>query len=132
MKAAGPNTATVALVDSSKVMHAMVADSLRDMPVVLNAYSTADEAEAALEDASLDLIIVGDNLGGKDGLTFLRELRRQEKFRDIAVVMVTSKNYMQDQQIAKDLGVCAFLIKPMPMQALRDAVENNINIDDGT
>ncbi len=119
------------LVDSSKVMHAMVADSLDGIPVTLHSFRTADEADAELEKNVPALLIIGDKIGNKDGLTFLRELRRHEHYKDTPVAMITSKGYMQDQQIAKELGVRAFLIKPVTMQVLRDIVMNNIDAGDG-
>ena len=53
---------------------------------------------------------------GKDGLTFLKELRHLALHKDTSVVMIRFKDYAQDRSVAEKLSALEFITKPMPIQ----------------
>jgi CheY-like chemotaxis protein len=58
---------------------------------------------------------------GKDGLTFLEELRNHPVHRYTPVVVMSSKDYRQDKGIARQLGA-RYLTKPVASRTIQDLV----------
>jgi CheY-like chemotaxis protein len=49
---------------------------------------------------------------GRTGLEVLAELRREPRFAETAVIMLTARAQVADRQAAEDAGVDRFLPKP--------------------
>jgi two-component system, NtrC family, C4-dicarboxylate transport response regulator DctD len=89
---------------------------------------SATSAEAALESlrgAAPDILLVDYQLGGRDGLGLLEDLRAQDAA--VPVVMITGYPTPALRQRAEALGVSAFLIKPVFVPELRRAVQQALN-----
>ena len=63
---------------------------------------------------------------GRDGLTFLKELRDLPLHKDTSVVIISSKDYAQDRTVAEQLGALDFITKPMPIQVITDAIHKYV------
>jgi CheY-like chemotaxis protein len=57
-----------------------------------------------------------------DGLEVLRIIKQEQKLRSIPVVMLTSSREEQDLIRSYDLGVNAYVVKPVDFQAFVEAV----------
>jgi CheY-like chemotaxis protein len=77
---------------------------------------------AFLNDTQPQLLFLDIIMPDKDGLTFLQELRNNPLHRDTPVVIISSKDYRQDKNIAKDLGATEFVTKPMGTQTILQLV----------
>lgn len=60
-----------------------------------------------------DIILLDLRLPDKDGLDVLREIRTDESTRDVKVFIVTSSDNSYDKGICKELGVIAYITKPL-------------------
>jgi DNA-binding response OmpR family regulator len=69
-----------------------------------------DEAVAMAHDWQPDAVVIDVMMPGKDGLTALREIRKQPGGEDRAVVVVSAKPGIE--QDAKDAGSDDFMAKP--------------------
>ena len=58
-----------------------------------------------------------------DGLEVLRVIKQDESLKHIPVVMLTSSREEPDLQRAYDLGVNAYVVKPVDFQAFVEAVK---------
>jgi CheY-like chemotaxis protein len=58
-----------------------------------------------------------------DGLEVLRAIKQDEKLKKIPVVMLTSSREEQDLVRSYQLGVNAYVVKPVGFQAFMDAVK---------
>ena len=54
-----------------------------------------------------------------DGLEVLRKLRGDERTRDLPVYILTSSEDPHDKEVCQELGVRAFLPKPLTMESFR-------------
>lgn len=113
---------TIALVDHSKVMKQMFEDALAEVGVEVLHLPTIAEARAYLEANRPAVLFLSSKMPQEDGLSFLQVLRRNPLHADTPVVLISSKDYMQDRTIAESLNVTEFMVKPMPMQQIRNAV----------
>ncbi len=80
----------------------------------------ADEALRAAAKLRPDAITLDIQLGSKDGLQTLAELKMRAECRDIPVVIVS---VTEKQQLAFALGAMAWLVKPVDKHQLLDVLE---------
>lgn len=70
----------------------------------------------ALEDLHLDAVILDLTLPKADGITILRQIRRQRQ--DLPVLVITAKSEIDDKVSLLDLGADDYLVKPFDMREL--------------
>jgi CheY-like chemotaxis protein len=68
------------------------------------------------------VVILDLNLPGTDGRAVLSELKKQEKFRTIPVVIFTTSNESRDVDACYRSGANAYVQKPMELRAFMEAV----------
>lgn len=113
----------VVVVDDSAAAISQYEASVRSLHVDLQAFRSADEAYAYLRDKHPDLVFLDIVMPEKDGLTLLKELRALPAHRETPVIVVTSKDYAQDRNVARDLGAREFLLKPLRSREIRALIE---------
>lgn len=110
---------TVVAVDDSATATSLYQMSVADLAVDLSTFQTAEAAMAYLQRNQPDLLFLDIVMPEKDGITLLKELRALPIHERTPVIMVTSKDYDQDRNVAKDLGVLEFLLKPLRPREIR-------------
>ena len=116
------SSATVVVVDDSPSVKALFERGSIDCNVELKVFRTADNAWSYLEQNSPALLFLNIKMPGKDGLTFLKELRHLPLHKETSVIMISSKDYAQDRSVAERLGALEFITKPMPIQVITDVI----------
>lgn len=74
------------------------------------------DVDRALEDDPIDAVILDLTLPGADGITVLRQIRRQRQ--DLPVLVITAKAEIDDKVSLLDLGADDYLVKPFDMREL--------------
>ena len=64
------------------------------------------------------LILLDINLPDMSGIDLLKSIKKDDKFKDISVVILTGSNEDQDIQKSYDLGARSYLVKPISNDAL--------------
>jgi len=95
---------------------------MENLDIDLTVFASAEEAWPYLQSNTPNLLILSIILPVKDGLSLLRELRQLPAHQETPVIIVSSKDYTQDRNVAKELGVLEFIPKPMSMQTITDVV----------
>ena len=113
---------TVVVVDDSPSLRSLFKLSAKESEIELHLFDTADNSMDYLGKNKPDLLFLNIKMPGKDGLTFLKELRHLALHKDTSVVMISSKDYAQDRSVAEKLGALEFITKPMPIQVITDAI----------
>lgn len=86
--------------------------------------SNADEAFQLLKGGdSISVVLTDLMLPGKDGFQIIRELKEDEKLRDIPVVSITAKAMSGDREKALEAGADAYLSKPVDVDNLMALLE---------
>ena len=70
-----------------------------------------DEAQKILLDERIDVILLDILLPRKDGFTFLKELKADERFKKIPVVIVSNLGQKEEQERGMGLGAADYIIK---------------------
>jgi len=63
------------------------------------------------------LILLDINLPDMSGIELLKSIKKEDKFKDIPVVILTGSNEDQDIQKSYDLGAKSYLVKPISNEA---------------
>ncbi len=117
--ALGSRSPTVVVIDDSAALRGYFELSLAPLAVEVKSYPTAAASLEYLSGHSAALIFLDIIMPGKDGLTFLEELRGHSLHRDTPVVVMSSKDYRQDKGIAMQLGA-EYVTKPVPSHTIQD------------
>lgn len=64
------------------------------------------------------LVLLDLQLPGKSGLEVLAWVRQQLHFKDLPVIVLTGSKHITDVNRAYDLGINAYLVKPVSFDAL--------------
>jgi signal transduction histidine kinase len=93
--------------------------------------TTAENGAAALEilceqQMQPDLIISDIMMPMMDGLTFLREVRKDSRFVNIPFIFLTARGEKRDIHTGKRLGVDDYIIKPFDTDDLLIAIESRL------
>lgn len=90
--------------------------------VELLAYLRREGRFADREDELPGLILLDLNMPRMDGREALREIRQDERFRRIPVIVLTTSKAEEDILRSYDLGVNSFVVKPVTFEALIETV----------
>jgi CheY-like chemotaxis protein len=95
---------------------------------------SGQEALSTLEQSRGDgtlypLVIVDRNMPGMDGFAVVERIRRDPKLADAIIMMLSSSGKQEDIRRCKELGVAAYLTKPVQQSALLNAI---VTAMDGT
>lgn len=77
----------------------------------------------ALQETVPELVVLDVMLPGKDGITLLRMMKEQDRFRDIPVIMATAKGTEYDKIQSLDLGADDYLVKPFGIMEMVSRVK---------
>jgi len=104
---------SILVVDDSATMRRMIMASLREVPGL-----TFDQAASGLEAierlalAPVDLVLLDLNMPDMHGLEVLRFVRSHERFRDLPVVVLTTRGDDESRNEALREGATRYLTKP--------------------
>ena len=103
----------ILIVDDSKTVRNLVAFILkREGFRVTMAEDGMDGLEKLFSAGQLDLIISDINMPRMDGYTFIKNVREQETFRDIPIIVLSTEGQEKDIQKGIGLGANLYMVKP--------------------
>jgi two-component system, chemotaxis family, chemotaxis protein CheY len=114
---------SILVVDDSATMRRMVIASLRSLPG-----AQCDEASSGLEAierlalAPVDLIVLDLNMPDMHGIEVLQFLRSHERYRDVPVIILTTRGDNDSRAITLAAGASEYLTKPFTPQLLATTV----------
>ncbi len=127
----------ILLVDDEEFNRELLAAQLESLGHVWEEAQSGAEALALL-DKRFDLLLVDGMMPEMDGFELVSQIRAQEDYKDVPIIMVTALNSHQDRMKAVEAGANDFITKPvdrhelhvrtecmLKMKAAQDAVKNH-------
>jgi two-component system chemotaxis response regulator CheY len=115
----------ILIVDDSPTIRRMVAASLQSLDDVV-----FEEASNGLEGIELlardrpKLVVLDLNMPDMHGLEVLQFIRRHDQYREIPVIVLTTKYDADTRKAAADHGASMYMTKPFDPSALRQNVSS--------
>ncbi|WP_043748655.1 response regulator [Imhoffiella purpurea] len=113
---------SILLVDDSASLRNVVAIALRGAGYDVIEAADGREALSKLTGQKVHLIISDVNMPNMDGITLVKELKKQATYRFTPIMMLTTETQPEKKQAAREAGAKAWLVKPFQPPALLDAV----------
>ena len=102
----------VLICDNEETLRVLVRATLDGGAYDIHEARDGDESVDVARSLEPDLIVLDMMMPGRTGLEVLSELRREPRFAETAVIMLTARAQVADRQAAEDAGVDRFLPKP--------------------
>jgi two-component system chemotaxis response regulator CheY len=112
------------VIDDSRTMRRIVTGILTPMGFEVTEAADGQQALDAMNAGlEVDLACVDWNMPVLDGLSFVTAVRRERRWRDVTLMMVTTES--EQAQIVRALaaGAHEYLIKPFTPDAIRDKLQ---------
>jgi signal transduction histidine kinase/CheY-like chemotaxis protein/ligand-binding sensor domain-containing protein len=119
----------VLVVDDNPTNRRILGEMLRHWGMRPELAPSGAEAITMLQEADqrgvgFALLLVDAQMPGMDGFTLVQRLRRQTDLGKITIMMLTSAGQRGDAARCRELGIAAYLVKPIVRSQLLDAVLN--------
>ncbi|HEY2686039.1 MAG TPA: response regulator [Steroidobacteraceae bacterium] len=117
----------VLVVDDNATNRRVLDCALRGWDMQVTLATHALEAMSMIERTAVarsayDVLLVDRNMPGLDGLALIERLRARAELAPPVIMMLTSQSQREDAQRCRSLGVDSYLLKPIRLNELRDAI----------
>lgn len=113
----------VMTVDDSRTMREMVGFTLRKAGFDVSEAEDGQQALVALRTTRVDVIITDLNMPRMDGVSLIRALRSDPKYRATPILMLTTESDVSKKSEGKNAGATGWLVKPFDPDKLIDVVK---------
>ena len=115
----------VLVVEDNTTMRCIVQNLLRQLGFT-NISEAVDGTDALikLREKKIDFIISDWNMQPMTGLDLLKQVRADEKLKNIPFIMVTAESKTDNIVIAKQHGVSNYIVKPFSAETLKSKMSS--------
>ncbi|OGJ84861.1 MAG: two-component system response regulator [Candidatus Raymondbacteria bacterium RifOxyA12_full_50_37] len=112
----------ILLVDDSLTMRRIQKTQLQKMNLndVLEAENGADAYKILESNMPMDLVFLDWNMPVMDGISFLKKVRAEDKYKNVKIIMCTSESEKTKVIEAIKSGANDYMVKPFTPQALKE------------
>jgi len=117
----------VLFVDDSPTMRRIMVNSLKK--IGFTDLVEAENGEDALEkiDGDVGLILADWNMPEMNGKEMVEELKANDQYKDIPIIMVTTRGTKDDVVTAVKIGVNGYIVKPFTPDTLKGKIKKVLN-----
>ena len=125
-----PSDYVVLAIDDSNTDRVIMKKCLKTLGVtVLEAANGVEGLDIVKNgDKQLDAVLVDIEMPKMDGYTFASEVRKYNKFKNLPLIAVTSRNSKTDRMRGVESGMTEYITKPYTPEYLVNVVKRNINL----
>jgi two-component system chemotaxis response regulator CheY len=114
---------TVLIVDDASLIRSVAQRAAEGIGVNVITASDGEEGLLKLESNNIDIVFSDVNMPKMDGLTMVSEIKKQDKYKFLPIVMLTTESSIELKNKGKSLGVKAWLVKPFNKEKFVLALE---------
>ena len=114
----------ILIVDDSETVRIKLKNTLEESGYVIHEASDGLEGLGVLEETRTINLIVSDlNMPGLNGLDFIEQARDLKEFKEVPVLICTTEVAESLKKRARDLGVRAWMQKPLALEKVADVIK---------
>jgi two-component system, chemotaxis family, chemotaxis protein CheY len=113
---------TILVIDDSASVRQLVGMSLRGAGYTVLEANDGKEGLNKLNGQKINLVISDVNMPNMDGITFVKEMKKNSNYKFTPVVMLTTEGAEEKKQQGKDAGAKAWIVKPFRPEQLLQTV----------
>lgn len=113
---------SILAVDDSASMRQMVSFTLRSSGYEVIEAVDGQDALDKIGDRHVDLVLTDQNMPRMDGLTLVRQLRGQERFRSTPILVLTTESSDEMKQAGRAAGATGWMVKPFDPARLLEVI----------
>jgi PAS domain S-box-containing protein len=123
----------ILIVDDNATNRRILDEMLRNWMTIPTAASGAEQAISILQEVhgtteEFDLILTDAHMPGTDGFALVAQLRERSDLKIPIVMMLTSSGRTSDITRCGELGIAAYLTKPVKQSELFDVIVETLNV----
>ena len=113
----------IVVVDDSQADLMLLEEYLKSANHTVVSFSDAMNLEDKLVKEKPDVVVMDVVMPGRNGFQACRDLKNDERYKNIPVILCTSKGQESDKFWGERQGAHSYLVKPVKAQALLDAIK---------
>lgn len=110
------------VIDDSRAIRMILAKTLSELGYEVCQAANGREALRALNASAepVKLILVDWNMPEMNGLDFIKQVRSEERYRDVKLMMVTTETQVEQIMAAIEAGANEYVMKPFTREIIED------------
>jgi len=116
----------ILIVEDNDASRQLTCDYLRYCGYQVFSISGGEGFDAAMKQFKPDLVLLDLKLPGVDGFAILQERQKCPEWMKIPLIVVSAYAFQADQQRAFSLGADRYIVKPVKLQQLRQAITETL------
>ena len=123
-----PSDYKVMIIDDSKTDRKIMANSLKSLGITLIEAVDGVEALNTLKSGehNFDALLIDIEMPRMDGYTLASEIKKYNKYKNLPLIAVTSRNGKADRMRGVEAGMVEYITKPYSPDYLQNVVKRNI------
>ena len=117
----------IVVVDDSYAELQMIEGYLKSANHTVISYPNTDKLEEKLAADKPDVIVLDVVMPGRNGFQACRDLKSDDRFKNIPIVLCTSKGQESDKLWGQQQGANGYVVKPFKAEDLIAAVKKATN-----
>jgi twitching motility two-component system response regulator PilH len=117
----------IVVVDDSYAELQMIEGYLKSANHTVVSYPNTDKLEEKLAADKPDVIVLDVVMPGRNGFQACRDLKNDDRFKNIPIVLCTSKGQESDKFWGQQQGANGYVVKPFKAEDLLAAVKKAMN-----
>ena len=115
-------SARILVVDDSASMRQMVSFTLRSSGYDVIEAVDGQDALDKVAGRQVDLVLTDQNMPRMDGLTLIRQLRVQDRFKRTPILVLTTESSDEMKQAGRAAGATGWMVKPFDPARLLEVI----------
>jgi len=117
---------TILIADDSESVRELVEFTLRQAGYSVLKSEDGDDALRYLTGQPIDLVITDLNMPKVDGISLIREIRKNHHYTSVPVLLLTTESQAAKKEEARAAGATGWIVKPFVQEKLLAVVQKVI------
>ncbi len=120
-----PDLSHILIVDDEEPIRRMLKRMLTRQGYECTLSANAKEARECMDEERFDLVLCDVNMPGESGIDLARHIDRE--YEDTAIIMVTGVDDRQEADVAIEIGIYGYIVKPLDMNEVLINIRNSLH-----